>query len=97
MESGVHSTLHPNCHHQINYEKFDLKTLNHPPYEREIWYNGKAKVNYIRKAINEFPWERSFENKSLNEKFNIFNTTIKDILSNYNPHERITCDDREPP
>ena len=41
--------------------------------------------------------ERSFENNSVNEKVNIFNTIIKNILSNYIPHETITCDDRDPP
>ena len=40
--------------------------------------------------------ERSFENKIVNEKVNIFNTTIKNILSNCIPHETITCDDRDP-
>ena len=25
MESGVHSSLHPNCHHQITYARFNLK------------------------------------------------------------------------
>ena len=39
--------------------------------------------------------EKRFENKSVNEKVNIFNTTIKNILSNYIPHETITCDDRD--
>ena len=33
----------------------------------------------------------------MNEKVNIFNATIKNVLSNYIPHEIITCDDREPP
>ena len=27
----------------------------------------------------------------------LFNKTIKNILSNYIPHERITCDDKDPP
>ena len=27
----------------------------------------------------------------------LFNKTIKNVLSNYIPHETITCDDREPP
>ena len=27
----------------------------------------------------------------------LFNKTIKNILSNYIPHETITCDDRDPP
>ena len=39
--------------------------------------------------------EGSFENNSVNEKLNIFNATIKNILSNYIPHETITCDDRD--
>ena len=97
MESGVQSSLHPNCHHQITYAKFNLKIYYPPPYEREIWHYGKANVDHIRKAINEFPWGRSLENNSVNEKVNIFNTTIKNILSNYIPHETITCGDRVPP
>ena len=35
MESGVHSSLHPNCHHQITYAKFNLK-IHYPPHA-----NGK--------------------------------------------------------
>ena len=48
MESGVHSSLHPNCHHQITYAKFNLKMYYPPPYEREIWHyekEGHYKVN----------------------------------------------------
>ena len=97
MESGVHSSLHPNCHHQITYAKFNLKIHYPPPYEREIWHYGKANVDHIRKAINEFPWETKFENNNVNDKVHIFNATIKNILSNYIPHEKITCDDRDPP
>ena len=36
MESGVHSSLHPNCQHQITNAKFNLKIYYPPPYEREI-------------------------------------------------------------
>ena len=71
MESGLHSSLHPNCHHQITYAKFNLKIYYPSPHEREIWHYGKANVDHIRKAINEFPWGRSFENHSVNEKVNI--------------------------
>ena len=91
----MHSSLHPNCYYQITYAKFNLKIYYPTPYEREIWHNGKTNIDHIRNTINEFPWERSFENNSLNEKVNIFNT--KNILSNYIPHKTITCDDRDPP
>ena len=33
IDSGVHTSLHSNCHHQIIYAKFDLKVFNPPPYE----------------------------------------------------------------
>ena len=59
-----------------------------------MWHYGKANADHIRKAIDELPWERNFENNSVNEKVD---TTIKNILSNYIPHEKITCDDRDPP
>ena len=36
MESGVHSSLHETCHHQIIYAKFNLKIYYPPPNEREI-------------------------------------------------------------
>ena len=96
MESGVHLLLHPNCHHQITYAKFNLKIHYLPPYEQEIWNYGKPNVDHIRKAINKFPWERKFENNSVDEKVNIFNATIKNILSNYIPQETITCNDTNP-
>ena len=97
MESGVHSSLHPNSHHQITYAKFNPKIYYPPPYEREIWHYEKAKVDHIRKSIDEFSWERSFANTSLSNKVHMFNKTIKNIMSNYIPHETITCDDRNPP
>ena len=47
--------------------------------------------------FQNFFWERAFENRSIDEKVSIFNKTIKNILSNYIPHETITIDDRDPP
>ena len=38
IESGVHSSLHENCHHQLVYAKFNLKVWYSPPYECEIWH-----------------------------------------------------------
>ena len=35
-ESGVHPSLHPNCHHQVIYAKFNLNFNYPPPSEREI-------------------------------------------------------------
>ena len=87
MESGVQSSLHPNCHYQITYAKFNLKNYYPHPYEREIWHYPKANVDHIRRSIDEFSWEICFPNTSMNNKINMFNKTIKNIMSNYIPHD----------
>ena len=38
MESGVYSSLHPNCYHHLVFAKINLKICYPPPYGREIWH-----------------------------------------------------------
>ena len=83
MESGVHSSVHENCHHQIPFSKFNLKLYYPPLYEREVWHYQKANSENIRKAISEFPWERRFANSDVDEKVYLFTKTIKNMVSNY--------------
>ena len=83
IESGVYPSLHPNCHHQ--------------QYYRELWHYKDADIELIRRATDGFNWQKAFSNKNVNEKVNTFNKTILNILSNFIPHETITCDDRDPP
>ena len=97
MESGVHSSLHPNCHHQIVFAKINLKICYPPPYEREIWHYEKANADLICRSIDQFPWDNRFSNLDVNQKVHLFNQTIKNILCNFIPHETVTCDDRDPP
>ena len=35
---GKHPSLHPNCHHQIVYIKFNLKINYPPPHNWEVWH-----------------------------------------------------------
>ena len=65
MESNLRPSLHSNCQHHITYAKFNLKIPCPPSYEREAWSYQKANTDHIRKAIELFPWNRSF--KGLNE------------------------------
>ena len=51
----------------------------------------------IKRAIGQLPWGKSFRNLRTNEMVYLYNETIKNILSDYIPHETITCDDRDPP
>ena len=50
MESGVHSSLHPNCHHQIVFAKISLKIYYPPPYKRKTWH-----YDLIRRSMDQFP------------------------------------------
>ena len=97
MSSGIHSSLHQNCHHQIKFAKFNLKVHYPPLYEREVWHFKKVNTDHIKRAINGLPWKRSFGNLDINDKVHLFNKTIRNILSNFILHETITFDDRDPP
>ena len=71
METGVHSSLHANCHHHITFAKFNLKIHYSPPYER------KANVDQIRQAISEFPLDNRFASINVNEQVQLFTQKFK--------------------
>ena len=73
VESGVLQSLHPNCHHQIVFAKFNLQIYYPPPYPREIWHYKQANTELIRRAITDFNWDRAFLNTNVKEKVSIFN------------------------
>ena len=64
---------------------------------QEVWHYKDDNIELIRRAINAFKWTRAFPNTSVNEKVNISNNTILNILSNFIPHEILTCGDKDPP
>ena len=97
LESGVHHSLHQNCHHQIIFAKFNLKVYYPPPYERTIFHYSQANVDHIQQAINLFDWENVFLNTDVNAQVFIFSNTVLNILNNYIPHETKICDNRDPP
>ena len=98
MESGVHSSLHPNCHHQVVFSKSNLSILFPLPYERTVWFYEKANPELIRRAINEFDWIRALSNVSTDkEVVCYFTETLLNIIHNFILHERIVCDDRDLP
>ena len=97
VESGDHPSIHPNCHHQTVFGKFNLQIFYPPPYPREIWYYKQANTELIRRAITDFNWNRDFLNTNVNEKISVFSNTVTNILSTLIPHESIVCDDKDPP
>ena len=65
IDSGVHASLHSNCHHQIIYAKFDLKISFAPPYERTVWHLKHANSDHIKRAINIFDFSNFIPNKTI--------------------------------
>ena len=79
------------------FAKFNLKIYYPPPYLREVWHYKESNADLIKRAINNFNWEKAFPNTNINEKVSLFKKTILNILNNYIPHETIICDDKDPP
>ena len=96
MESGIHSSLHSNCHYQTVFAKFNLSIFYPPLYERTVWYYERANTERIRRDIDQFDWLRALCNVNVDEKVYFFTKTLPNIIQNFIPHETIICDDRDP-
>ena len=96
MNSGVNSSLHPDCHHHIFYSRFNLNIYYPPPYQRFIWDYKKTDSTKITKALDTVNWERLFDKKDLNAQVIALNETILNVFRNYVPNKYITVDDKDP-
>ena len=96
MNSGVHSSLHPNCHHHIVHSRFNLNIYYPPPYQRLIWDYKKADSTKIRKALDTVNWERLFDKKDINALVIALNEAILNVFQNYVPEKYITIEDEDP-
>ena len=95
MNSGVHSSLHPNCHHHIVHSRFNLNIYYPPPCQRLIWDYKKADSTKIRKTLDTINWERLFDKKDLNAQVIALNQTFLNVFQNYVPNKYITVDDKD--
>ena len=87
MESGVHSSLHENCHHHITFVKFNLKIQYPVPYEREDWHYHKANVVSLGQPFCKYQCKQTSA---------IITQTSQNIISNYIAHETMICNDKNP-
>ena len=97
MESGVQPSLHPNCHHQLVFAKFDLPIYYPTPYERTVRYYNRANADLIRRAINLFDWDKTLRFNDVDKQVSIFSDTLMNIMQNFIPNEAIIWDDRDLP
>ena len=68
MDSSVHGSLHPNCHHQIVYSKLNLKIEYPPLYERLVWDYNKTNTQFLNRTIETFNCEIKIEFPPLYEQ-----------------------------
>ena len=95
LESGVHPSLHENCHHQIIFGKLSAKKLSPPPYKRRIWYYDRANVIAIKKSIEMFPWSDTFSEVICPDlQVKTLNEILLNIFSNFIPNKIITVRSR---
>ena len=59
--SGVHPSLHPNCHHQVIYAKFNLKVHYPIPYEREVCIMKKRTLILFDDQLNVWLEQKIYE------------------------------------
>ena len=64
IESGVHPSLHPNCHHQLIYAKFNLQIYYPPLYYKKVCHYNDANTELIRRAVDQFNWKKHFWTKT---------------------------------
>ena len=79
MNSDVHFSLHPNCHHQTMYGK-----RNDPlPYQRFARYHQDGNNKLIQRSMFQLNEERAFSNKCVNELISLFNENILNIMTDF--------------
>ena len=95
--SGVHLSLHPNCHHQITFSRYNLIVEYPPPYERLVWDYNKANTKSIKQALMQINWQKLFLNKDVQQQVRTLNDIVFNVFSNFVPNKIVTFDDRDPP
>ena len=66
--SGFHPSLHPNCHHQITFSRYNL-TVEYPSrYEKLVWDYNKANTESIKQVLMQINWQNLFLNKDVQQQ-----------------------------
>ena len=76
IDSGVHASLHSNCHHQIIYAKFDLKIIYPPPIDIFHW---ESALNYINANDQVSVFNSTIQNTKFMISLYICLNTLLDI------------------
>ena len=90
IESGIHPPppRHEQCHHQIIHGKLSVRNLAPPPYTRKLWFYDRGNIPAIRKSVEMFRWQETFEEvPHPDEQVKILNEVLLNICSNFIPNK----------
>ena len=97
-ESGVHPSLHEQCHHQIVYGKVSVSSIPVSPYTRRIWHYDKAYFVAIRTSTAMLRWREHLGDLTCpNEQVKLLNEVLLNIYTNFIPNEVKTIRPRQAP
>ena len=96
-DSGVHPSLHQNCHHQTIFAKVNMKIFYRPIYKRLVWDYRNANVEAINSAVESVNWENAFDGKDIHAQVALFNETLLNIFSNFILNRTKTFTESDPP
>ena len=97
VDSGVQSSLHKNCQHEIIYGVTNLQIPSPPPFKRRVWKYHKANVESLRSDISRVDWEDEFRDLDSHEATNCFTGKFLGLVSTHVPNSEIVCNAKDPP
>ena len=94
--SGVHDSLHNNCHHQITFaQHINLLIEYSPPYHRLIWDYPNADILNIRKFISSIHWSHLFSDNHFDIQVSIFEECVLNVFKYFVPNKFVVFDNKE--
>ena len=76
VHSGVYSSLHSNCHHQLIHCKLNFNIKYSPHYQRLIWNYNTANIKNIQRSTEMLDWENAFTNKNVDQQASLMNFQV---------------------
>ena len=97
VDSRVHPSLFPRCHHQLLYAKIKFKMHFPPTYTRRIWDFYHEDTAGIRQAMFGVDWNKSFSYLIVHEKVSFLTDCILNICGKFVPNKLISIRDKNAP
>ena len=88
----VNLSIFEKCHHNIIFEKINIRIPLPPSYVREVWDYRKTNVKSIQKILKKYKsWVKAFGNLSVDGKVDSRNERLVNIFWNYIPNKNVKC------